>query len=119
MVDDTRSRPLKNTVVESDVRGFGHDDASRKGSVRRDDKTRESLAVLDRQEGKQEIKQPAARREGPMAARNASTGGFIGEHIGRELRGLYEDIIAQPVPERFLELLNKLEADAICRKDGS
>jgi hypothetical protein len=35
------------------------------------------------------------------------------EHIGKELRGLYAEVVAQPVPDRFLELLNKLEAGAI------
>jgi len=39
--------------------------------------------------------------------------GDIGEQIGRELRGLYDDVVAQPVPDRFLELLNRLETKTI------
>ncbi len=36
----------------------------------------------------------------------------IGEQIGRELRGLYADVVSQPVPDRFLDLLNRLETGA-------
>jgi hypothetical protein len=38
---------------------------------------------------------------------------LLGEHIGNELRELYAEVVAQPVPDRFLELLNQLEAGAI------
>ncbi|HEY5831863.1 MAG TPA: NepR family anti-sigma factor [Hyphomicrobiaceae bacterium] len=31
------------------------------------------------------------------------------EHIGRQLRGMFEDVVAQPVPERLQKLLDKLE----------
>lgn len=37
----------------------------------------------------------------------------IGEQIGAQLRTLYDDVLNQPVPDRFLELLNKLETDNI------
>jgi len=37
----------------------------------------------------------------------------IGEHIGRELRALYADVVSQPLPDRFLDLLNGLETGAI------
>jgi hypothetical protein len=37
----------------------------------------------------------------------------IGEQIGEQLRNLYNDVLEQPVPERFIELLNKLESDPI------
>jgi hypothetical protein len=43
----------------------------------------------------------------------------IGEQIGRELRGLYADVVSQPVPDRFLDLLDKLEATAIPSSPGS
>ena len=29
--------------------------------------------------------------------------------IGKQLRAVYEDVIKEPVPDRFLELLKKLE----------
>jgi hypothetical protein len=31
------------------------------------------------------------------------------EHIGRQLRNMFEDVVAQPVPERLRKLLDKLE----------
>jgi hypothetical protein len=33
----------------------------------------------------------------------------LGEHIGRELRAMFEDVVAEPVPERFQKLLEELE----------
>jgi hypothetical protein len=32
-------------------------------------------------------------------------------HIGRQLRALYDDVLSQPVPERFLELLRALDEE--------
>ncbi len=43
----------------------------------------------------------------------------IGEQIGRELRGLYADVVSQPVPDRFLDLLNRLETSAIPSPAGT
>ena len=33
----------------------------------------------------------------------------IQERIGDNLRSLYDDLVQQPVPDRFVELLNRLE----------
>lgn len=33
----------------------------------------------------------------------------ISEHIGRELRSMFEDVVSEPVPERFRKLLEELE----------
>jgi hypothetical protein len=33
----------------------------------------------------------------------------FGDAIGKELQNLYDDVVAQPVPDRFLNLLNQLE----------
>ncbi len=30
-------------------------------------------------------------------------------HIGRQLRALYDEIVQQPVPDRFVQLLEELE----------
>jgi hypothetical protein len=43
----------------------------------------------------------------------------IGQQIGRELRGLYADVVSQPVPDRFLDLLNRLETGAIPSSAGT
>lgn len=34
---------------------------------------------------------------------------IINEHIGRELRALFQSVVAEPVPEKFRELLEQLE----------
>jgi Anti-sigma factor NepR len=31
------------------------------------------------------------------------------DHIGRQLRALYNEVASQPVPDRFMELLNRLD----------
>lgn len=40
--------------------------------------------------------------------------------IGRELRNLFDDVATQPVPDRFLKLLNQLEDNVLhsTRPDG-
>jgi hypothetical protein len=34
----------------------------------------------------------------------------ISDQIGRQLRSVYNDVLAQPVPDRFLDLLKDLDA---------
>jgi Anti-sigma factor NepR len=38
-----------------------------------------------------------------------SLGGEIRGKIGRQLRDMYDDVVAQGVPDRFVDLLNRLE----------
>jgi Anti-sigma factor NepR len=47
----------------------------------------------------------------PPAADVAATGDdfAIHEHIGRQLRGIFDEVVTQPVPEKFRELLDELE----------
>jgi len=33
----------------------------------------------------------------------------LSEHIGRELRSMFDGVVAEPVPDRFRELLEALE----------
>jgi hypothetical protein len=37
----------------------------------------------------------------------------FGDSIGKELQTLYDDLVAQPVPDRFLNLLNQLEKNMV------
>ena len=46
------------------------------------------------------------------AARKAGRVDFS-DAVGRELQTLYEDLVAQPVPDRFLSLLNQLEKNVV------
>ncbi|HEV2956918.1 MAG TPA: NepR family anti-sigma factor [Xanthobacteraceae bacterium] len=59
-------------------------------------------------------RKPVASRSpdtSPEPAGNAqpSLGGDIRGKIGRQLREMYDDVLAQGVPDRFVELLNRLE----------
>lgn len=47
---------------------------------------------------------PGAREPGP-----AGDAFPMHEHIGRHLKALFDDTVAQPVPDRFRELLDQLE----------
>jgi hypothetical protein len=33
----------------------------------------------------------------------------VKDHIGRQLRALYDGVASQPVPDRFMDLLNRLD----------
>jgi len=46
-------------------------------------------------------------------------GNDVQSHIGRQLRAIYDGVVAQPVPDRFLELLNELEQKAADPNAGS
>ena len=48
----------------------------------------------------------AARKE---RRRSGKVGDDVQAHIGDRLRTLYEDVLSEPVPDRFLELLSQLE----------
>jgi len=43
------------------------------------------------------------------AARAKKRGTNVKDHIGRQLRALYDEVASQPVPDRFMELLNRLD----------
>ncbi len=73
---------------------------------------------MDSNRSKTARKQPSrASAEGPArraepsdqkgAVRRTAS---IEERLGEELRALYEDVLTQPIPDRFIELLNKLDA---------
>lgn len=63
----------------------------------------------------------SARRVNPNVG-DASAGESVGaqptvhglqpqvqDHIGRQLRALYDDVLTQPVPDRFKELMDRLD----------
>ncbi len=116
MVNKTRNNPLRSIVAGESQREKPTDnDLMGKVSVRRESGRRQNLALMERN-GSSKSSGPS---EDAMEYPRAAPAALLGEHIGRELRGLYEDIVAQPVPERFLELLNKLESGTISPKEGT
>ena len=52
---------------------------------------------------------PSDPSQEPAGKANPSLGGEIRGKIGRQLRDMYDDVVGQGVPDRFVELLNRLE----------
>lgn len=75
------------------------------------------LVVLDPRRRLAKTEAMTASRKGPrQKGGRGDEPNQIGEQIGAQLRNLYDDVLNQPVPDRFLELLNKLETDTISPK---
>ncbi len=45
----------------------------------------------------------------PTDAPSAGLQPQVQDHIGRQLRALYDDVLTQPVPDRFRELMDRLD----------
>lgn len=58
-------------------------------------------------------RRPTRERSSRSKVQRSGEPNKIGEQIGEQLRSLYDDVLNQPVPDRFLELLNKLETNPI------
>ncbi len=114
MVNKTRNNPSRSVVA-----GPGHKEQSAdndllgKVFVRRESGRRQNLALMERT-GSAKFSDC-----GEGVPPRGAAASLLGEHIGKELRELYAEVVAQPVPDRFLELLNKLEAGAICLEEGT
>ncbi|MGH6935868.1 MAG: NepR family anti-sigma factor [Methylocella sp.] len=64
--------------------------------------------------------EPAKEIIGGPCAKKPASKSQIADQIGLHLRSVYNDVLAQPVPGRFLELLRQLESTSSSRlsKDG-
>jgi Anti-sigma factor NepR len=64
--------------------------------------------------------EPAEEIMGGPCAKRPALKSEIADQIGLHLRSVYDDVLAQPVPRRFLELLRQLESTSSSRlsKDG-
>jgi hypothetical protein len=56
-------------------------------------------------------RKPDRDRQLPAAEDAAAAAGDFAmhEHIGRQLRGIFDEVVTQPVPEKFRRLLDELE----------
>ncbi|PZR82880.1 MAG: hypothetical protein DLM68_15320 [Hyphomicrobiales bacterium] len=63
---------------------------------------------------------PAKESIGGPCAKKPVSKSAIADQIGLHLHSVYDDVLAQPVPGRFLELLRQLETASNSRlsKDG-
>ncbi len=57
------------------------------------------------------IKLDTARRRMKTLKPNDPPNVPIDEHIGRQLKAIYDDVLNQPIPDRFLNLLNQLGSE--------
>lgn len=60
-------------------------------------------------------KQRGKTPEAPLktaASTNRETHIRLEEHISSQLKAMYEDVVAQPIPDRLLELLSRLDDKA-------
>jgi len=58
----------------------------------------------------------AATRSKKPNAKPAKLGRDVQARLGQQLRAMYDDVVNQGVPDRFSELINRLESDE--KKDG-
>jgi Anti-sigma factor NepR len=106
MVKANRTNGYRSTSVSPSDAPSGEDESRAKLAARRDDNSYKPLGGR--------FGSPLHRETAAPGCRSTGTGkASVGEYIGRELRELYDDVLAQPVPDRFLSLLNKLDAGAI------
>jgi Anti-sigma factor NepR len=47
-----------------------------------------------------------------VAGRSKKPAPDVSDHISRQLKAVYDDIVSQPVPSRFIDLLSKLDEDS-------
>jgi hypothetical protein len=52
---------------------------------------------------------PARRPTAPKEPQNVTAAAEVAESIGRQLKAMFDDVVAEPVPERFHTLLKELE----------
>ncbi|HMF05592.1 MAG TPA: NepR family anti-sigma factor [Methylocella sp.] len=84
-------------------------------------KTAEGRVVeAPRAEGKPLCPEPKTLMGGGPCPRKPASKSEIADQIGMQLRSIYDDVLAQPVPGRFLDLLQQLECTSGARlsKDG-
>ena len=53
----------------------------------------------------------AASRSKKEAAKPGKLGREVQARLGQQLRAMYDDVVNQGVPDRFAELLNRLEGN--------
>jgi hypothetical protein len=61
--------------------------------------------------GQQNPMETAATRNKKPSAKPAKLGRDVQARLGQQLRAMYDDVVNQGVPDRFNELINRLEGD--------
>ena len=58
----------------------------------------------------------AANRKRTGGAKPAKLGRDVQARLGQQLRAMYDDVLSQGVPDRFADLLNRIDSNG--NKDG-
>lgn len=66
--------------------------------------------------GQQKPMETAATRSKRPNAKPAKLGRDVQARLGQQLRAMYDEVVNQGVPDRFSELINRLNGDG--KKDG-
>jgi hypothetical protein len=61
--------------------------------------------------GQQNPMETAAARNKKPNAKPAKLGRDVQARLGQQLRAMYDDVVNQGIPDRFNELINRLEGD--------
>ena len=69
-----------------------------------------SAAVVPLSSGRKTRPKASIRKDG--AAANVES------HIGKQLKAVYDDVLNQPIPDRFLDLLSQLESKTGSKESG-
>jgi len=56
--------------------------------------------------------EPTATRNKKNNTKPAKLSREVQARLGQQLRAMYDDVVSQGVPDRFVELLNRLNGDA-------
>ena len=62
-------------------------------------------------EGQQTPMETAATRKKKADAKPAKLSREVQARLGQQLRALYDEVVSQGVPDRFTELLNRIDGD--------
>jgi hypothetical protein len=61
----------------------------------------------------------SSRKARPRASvRKDGTPSHVEGHIGKQLKAVYDDVLNQPIPDRFLDLLSQLETKTTSKESG-
>ena len=68
---------------------------------------------------KKSVRPPDADGTGEVHRPSPALVPQIQDHIGRQLRSIYDEILNQPVPDRFRDLMDRLDAPPDDAADGT
>ena len=63
-------------------------------------------------QGQQKTMEAAASRHKKPSAKPAKLGREVQARLGQQLRAMYDEVLNQGVPDRFADLLNRLDSNA-------